>query len=90
MKLLDHCRILAVLLLSASQVLSKAPAGPWDKFNYAPASRSIGAIAIHSTNGSIAGASRLVSQTGGSATFSGNGSYVVLDFGKEVRLLLIN
>lgn len=84
MKLLTQCRLLATLLLSASQGLSKAPSGPWDVFNYAPASRTVGAISVHSVYGTVEGATALVNRTDGKATLAGNGSYMVLDFGKEV------
>ncbi|KZP33078.1 glycoside hydrolase family 78 protein [Athelia psychrophila] len=75
---------MAVLLLSASRGLAIAPSGPWDAFNYSPANRTVVAVNIHSTNGTVDGASGLVNNTAGSATLSGSGSYVVLDFGKEV------
>ncbi|KZP23277.1 glycoside hydrolase family 78 protein, partial [Athelia psychrophila] len=61
-----------------------APSGTWDAFNYSPANRTLGAVNIHSVNGTVDGASGLVNNTAGNATLSGSGSYVVLDFGKEV------
>lgn len=79
------CQVFVACLLFVSSSLALAPSGPWDTFNYAPSSRIVSPAAIHSTNGSVDGASNLVNGTTGNATLSGNGSYVVLDFGKEVR-----
>ncbi|KAJ7457382.1 glycoside hydrolase family 78 protein [Mycena latifolia] len=47
--------------------------GPWHAFNYAPASKF----------GSVRGAQGLVQSSNAQATFSGNSSFVVLDWGKE-------
>lgn len=77
-------KVLVCLLLYALSCSAKAPSGPWDAFNYAPTTKTVGPVAIHSTNGSVVGASGLANSTSGNATLSGNGSYVVLDFGKEV------
>ncbi|EIW81919.1 glycoside hydrolase family 78 protein [Coniophora puteana RWD-64-598 SS2] len=63
-----------------------APSGPWDAFNYAPDSRTVVPASVHGTSGNVAGADALVNATSGSgsATLTGDGSYVTLDFGKEV------
>ncbi|KII96164.1 glycoside hydrolase family 78 protein [Plicaturopsis crispa FD-325 SS-3] len=77
----------ASLLVVCSVVyacVAQAPAGSWDAFNYAPSSRTVSPVAIHSINGVVDGAQGLVNNTGGNATLAGDGSYVVLDFGKEV------
>lgn len=75
----------ATTILFVSTCLGKAPSGPWDVFNYAPSNKTVGAVSVHSTSGSVSGATELVNNAAGNATFSGNGSYVVLDFGKEVN-----
>lgn len=66
--------------------LCSAPAGPWDQFNYAPSSRTVFPVAIHSFVGTVETPDGLLSQHG-SATLSGTDSYVTLDFGKEVCLM---
>lgn len=68
-------------------VNAAAPAGPWDAFNYAPESRTVYPSAVRQVEGSVVGAENLVGGggEGGSAVLEGEGSYVVLDFGKEVR-----
>lgn len=76
-------RGLAVSLVVCS-VLASAPSGPWDAFNFAPPSRTVYARYVHQTGGNVTGATDLLSE--GSATLSGSGSYVTLDFGYEVRL----
>lgn len=73
-----------VLFVIITTCTGLAPPGPWDKFNYAPSSRDVGPKAIHSTNGDVQGPSSLLKT--GTATLSGNGSYVVLDFGQEVGI----
>ncbi|EGO04202.1 glycoside hydrolase family 78 protein [Serpula lacrymans var. lacrymans S7.3] len=66
-----------------------APPGPWDEFNYAPSSRSVRPAYVHEINGTVTDAQSLVqNSTNASATLSGNGSYVVLDFGQEVGGLI--
>jgi len=64
------------------QVFSIAPKGPWDHFNFAPKSRTSRPTNIHSTQGNIQNAQALIGS--GIATLTGNGSYVVVDFGQEV------
>ncbi|THV05163.1 hypothetical protein K435DRAFT_961542 [Dendrothele bispora CBS 962.96] len=76
----------AVIFLSLfiSTVWGLAPSGPWDQFNFAPASRVVTPQSVFQVVGSVDGAQELVSGQDGQATLSGDGSYVVLDFGKEV------
>ena len=74
--------LFAPLLVAA--VLGAAPSGPWDAFNLAPESRDVYPHAVHEYGGDVVGADGLVAK--GSATFSGNGAYVTLDFGLEVRV----
>jgi hypothetical protein len=62
-----------------------APAGPWDAFNYAPSSRTVYPKTIYSVSGHVQNAHNLVANLNKTATLNGNGSYVVLDFSKEVR-----
>ena len=73
---------LFVVFLLAHPILASAPSGPWDAFNYAPKSRTVTPTAVHSTGGSVEGALNLMSLLG-KATLT-NGSWVALDFGKEV------
>ncbi|KAF5389069.1 hypothetical protein D9757_004994 [Collybiopsis confluens] len=66
----------------------RAPAGAWDSFNFAPSNRIFKPNAVHDTFGSVDGAQNLLGNAtvagAGAATITGNGSYVVLDFGQEV------
>ncbi|KAJ3775643.1 glycoside hydrolase family 78 protein [Lentinula raphanica] len=75
-----------IVLLLPTLTISKAPAGPWDAFNFAPSSRTFNPKSIYTTVGQVAGAENLLGNTSSTegATFTGNGSYVVLDFGQEV------
>lgn len=68
-------------------VNATAPAGPWDAFNYAPESKTVYPSAVRQVQGNVVAAENLVGSggEGGSAVLEGEGSYVVLDFGKEVR-----
>ncbi|KIK66783.1 glycoside hydrolase family 78 protein [Collybiopsis luxurians FD-317 M1] len=80
--------ILLSLCLLASSVAARAPAGPWDAFNFAPSTRIFFPKAVRDTVGQVSGAQNLLgnssSTTRGGATITGSGSYVVLDFGQEV------
>ncbi|KAF8893301.1 hypothetical protein BD779DRAFT_1041290 [Infundibulicybe gibba] len=67
---------------------SPRPSGPWDAFNFAPSSKLVRPATIHSTNGSVQNAAGLVHDSAGVATLSGSGSYLVLDFSKEVGGIL--
>ncbi|KAE9386521.1 Six-hairpin glycosidase [Gymnopus androsaceus JB14] len=67
-------------LLLTSPALSIAPAGPWDAFNFAPSDRTAVTPKLSSRAGNLLGNAT----TTDGATFSGNGSYVVLDFDQEV------
>lgn len=79
---------LIAALLFAAPATSRAPAGPWDAFNFAPSNRTFTAQSVRSIVGQVDGADNLIGNatTTDGATFTGNGSYVVLDFGKEVHL----
>lgn len=76
--------LLGVLLGSSMPVWASAPDGPWDKFNYAPATRVVRPTSIQKSVGSVKSAQNLLKPTG-SATLSTNDSWLTLDFGKEVR-----
>ncbi|KAF9007092.1 Six-hairpin glycosidase-like protein [Cyathus striatus] len=64
-----------------------APSGKWDSFNFAPKSKTVYPAAIHSSQGTVKNAQKLV-RNQGSATLSGQGSWVALDFGVEVGGLI--
>ena len=66
----------------AAAVAAAAPTGPWSSFNLSPSSRTLKPVAIFKTNGTVQNPNNLL--TGNTAMMSGRGSYVVLDFGKEV------
>lgn len=68
------------------RVFALAPKGEWDSFNYAPKSKTVYPVAIHSQQGSVTDASHLVGSGGGKATLLTSGSWVALDFGVEVRI----
>ncbi|KZT68695.1 glycoside hydrolase family 78 protein [Daedalea quercina L-15889] len=80
----------AILLLSflllGEYTVGLAPSGPWDAFNFAPASRTVYPRSIREYSGNVTSASSILSN--GSLTLSGDESYVVLDFGYEVAGLI--
>lgn len=78
-------KLVLLLVLTASGVLANSLKGPWDKFNYAPKSKTVWPAAIHSTQGSVTNTKKLV-HNAGTATLTGNGSWVALDFGVEVMV----
>ncbi|MCD9021537.1 hypothetical protein [Cohnella silvisoli] len=59
-----------------------ASAAVWDQYNLAPTTRTVSPISIYATNGTVQNPNNII--TGGAALILGAGSYVVLDFGKEV------
>ncbi|KAL1682840.1 glycoside hydrolase family 78 protein [Schizophyllum commune] len=63
---------------------ASAPSGPWDDFNYAPASRVVYPQRIYGTNGDVEHEDGLLSADAGSTTLSGADAWVTIDFGKEV------
>ncbi|KAH9930196.1 Six-hairpin glycosidase [Fomitopsis serialis] len=70
------------LLVLGTGALCSAPSGPWDAFNFAPASRTVYPTSIRQTSGNVSNANSILSNS--SLTLSGDGSYVTLDFGFEV------
>ncbi|KAJ6632183.1 glycoside hydrolase family 78 protein [Mycena sp. CBHHK59/15] len=79
---------LSSLFLSFALSAGRAPAGPWDAFNYAPASKTVRPVSVRTVSGQVSGAHGLVQNFATQATFTGNSSYVVLDWGKEVGGIL--
>ena len=75
-----------ILLVLVGFVVARAPAGPWDEFNYAPASRTVWPKAIFKTEGPVVSPELLVANAG-ATTLSAKGAYVSLDFGLEVRFV---
>lgn len=75
---------LASLLFYAGLGRCLAPSGEWDKFNFAPSSRIVTPVAIHSSHGQITNPRNLI-EARGKTTFSSSGSWLALDFGIEVR-----
>ncbi|MEC3995420.1 alpha-L-rhamnosidase [Actinacidiphila sp. DG2A-62] len=67
-----------------SPAAAGAPVGraAGDAYILAPSSRTVAPVAVQSTSGTVSGAANVLS--GGSARISGAGSFLVLDFGKEV------
>jgi hypothetical protein len=61
---------------------AKPAANPWDKYNYAPASRTVTATTIYRTTGSVSAPTAVLH--GQPTTLHGAGSSITLDFGKEV------
>ncbi len=75
--------LLALVLLPFSPAQAAAPPAPTLRaLNYSPSSRTLTPTAVQSTLGTVTGAQNVLA--GGSTRLSGNGSGVVLDFGKEV------
>ncbi|KAJ6603318.1 glycoside hydrolase family 78 protein [Mycena vulgaris] len=71
------------LLLLARLTFGLAPSGPWDAFNYAPKSKTVYPAAIREIEGTVTNSELLVNNAG-SATLSGQGTWIALDFGVEV------
>ncbi|KAF5355117.1 hypothetical protein D9756_005314 [Leucocoprinus leucothites] len=74
--------LLVTLSFIVLQVLAVAPKGPWDQFNFAPRNRTSRPTSIHSTQGNVRNAQALIGS--GTARLTGNGSFIVVDFGQEV------
>jgi hypothetical protein len=53
-----------------------------DDYNLSPSSRTLAPVAVQRTNGGVSSPDQILS--GGTMTIKGMGSYIVLDFGKEV------
>ncbi|THU84315.1 Six-hairpin glycosidase, partial [Dendrothele bispora CBS 962.96] len=78
--------LLAALLFSVPVfVVGRAPAGPWDDFNYAPKTRVVVPASVRNVEGDVDNAGGLLLDDGSDgAEFTSSGSWVTLDFGKEV------
>ncbi|KAK7039312.1 glycoside hydrolase family 78 protein [Favolaschia claudopus] len=81
-------RALSFVICTAALSAALAPPGPWDSFNYAPDSKIVKPVTVRTVSGTVQGANGLVENSEAQATFSGDGSYVVLDWGKEVGGIL--
>jgi hypothetical protein len=84
--LLNFC-LYAVLLFPQPLRISLSAhaataATPGDVYNESPTSHTLAPTAIYTTSGTVTNPTNLLS--GQSTRLSGNGSYVVVDFGKEV------
>ena len=77
---------LALCLSLSLFATASAPPGPWDDFNFSPVSRTVSPTVIYGTSGDVDNADALLSADAGSATLRGAGSWVAIDFGKEVGL----
>eukprot|EP01117_Protostelium_nocturnum_P005076 TRINITY_DN1838_c0_g1_i1.p1 TRINITY_DN1838_c0_g1~~TRINITY_DN1838_c0_g1_i1.p1 ORF type:complete len:649 (+),score=166.17 TRINITY_DN1838_c0_g1_i1:123-2069(+) len=75
--------ILFFALFSQVFAFNRAPNGPWDKFNLAPADRTVRAASIKSYQGIIQGADNLLHSNTAEAVLQPHSS-LTLDFGKEV------
>ena len=71
-------------LLYAASVLGLAPKGPWDSFNLAPRTRIVRPTGVHSQQGNVKNSNLLLQDGKNAAVFGSTGSWVALDFGKEV------
>jgi Bacterial alpha-L-rhamnosidase 6 hairpin glycosidase domain len=56
--------------------------GPWDEYIYAPPSRTLAPVAVNTTHGTVENPQNLLA--GKPTRLVGSGSYLTLDFGKEV------
>jgi hypothetical protein len=79
--------LLLHLSLLVGSAVGLAPQGPWDAFNFAPKSKTVYPAAIRETEGTVTNSELLVNN-GGSATLTGQGTFVALDFGVEVNIPL--
>ncbi|KAK0226112.1 glycoside hydrolase family 78 protein [Armillaria fumosa] len=73
------------LIAGALHVAAVAPAGPWDAFNYAPSSKTVFPVQVISSIGDV---EVTVEDSTNSMALISQGSYVTLDFSKEVGGLL--
>jgi hypothetical protein len=71
-----------LLIAPTGAAAADSPAHPWDAYNYAPASRTVGATSVYRTTGSVSDPQAVLH--GGTTTLAGSGSSVTLDFGEEV------
>ncbi|MEV5751542.1 alpha-L-rhamnosidase C-terminal domain-containing protein [Actinoallomurus sp. NPDC052308] len=68
--------------LAGTTAAKAVAAHPWDAYNLSPKTRTVRPAAIYTTNGTVTNPSAVLS--GETTRISGNGSYVTLDFGKDV------
>ncbi|KAI0969247.1 alpha-L-rhamnosidase [Xylaria arbuscula] len=84
-------RFLPVPVCMQWALLASAAADvPYQEYILAPTTRVLSPVSIYQTGGDVQNAAALLNpigagaQSNGSTTFSGNGSYVTLDFGKNI------
>ncbi|MCO5997274.1 alpha-L-rhamnosidase-related protein [Actinoallomurus rhizosphaericola] len=68
--------------LAGTTAAKAVGAHPWDAYNLSPKTRTVRPTAIYKTNGTVTDPSAVLS--GETTRISGNGSYLTLDFGKDV------
>lgn len=76
-------RLALSVIFFVPAIWALAPKGVWDSFNYAPKTKTVYPTVIHGVNGSVINAENLITNSG-SATLSGDGAWVALDYGVEV------
>ncbi len=74
--------VTVVAIVGTCSTSAGATSAPWDQYNLAPSSRTVGPVSVFTASGSIVNPSSVLS--GQPTTIMGNNSYIVLDFGKEV------
>ncbi|KAI1360083.1 alpha-L-rhamnosidase [Xylaria arbuscula] len=80
----------APIYLQWALLTSAAADIPYQEYILAPTTRILSPVSIYQTGGDVQNAAALLNsnelgvQCNGSTTFSGNGSYVTLDFGKNI------
>lgn len=81
---LSFCFVLLTLglLLSLGACSHDSVTFSGDDYNLSPSSRTIAPVAMQRIQGEVSSPDQML--TGGTTTIKGMGSYVVLDFGKEV------
>ncbi|TRM57630.1 glycoside hydrolase family 78 protein [Schizophyllum amplum] len=75
---------LTLICASSLRAAASAPSGPWDDFNYAPSSRTVYPTSVYEISGDVVNADNLAIPEGDSARLSSAGSWIALDFGREV------
>ncbi|WP_433185873.1 alpha-L-rhamnosidase C-terminal domain-containing protein [Actinoallomurus sp. CA-150999] len=78
--------VLSVPPATAGPAPSRSAARPWDAYNLSPRTRTVRPVAIYNTNGTVTDPSAVL--TGRRTRLTGTGSYVTLDFGKDVSGLV--
>ena len=74
----DVRRAISGVLLTVAMTAT-AQAAPWDAYNLAPATRTLGPVSVFKTNGSVVNPNNVL--TGQATAIVGSGAYITLDFG---------